>query len=316
MTVLITGSGLIGSQIARLFSETGEATLLYDLAPLPEAISQIVETSKVKVMRGDILDLASLISSLKENHVDRLVHTAALLPGSLTKGLHYGVRVNVDGTLNVCEASRLMDVKRVVYTSTVGVYAREGPPGEPMDEEATPTKPLSLYGASKLMGEHIGTNYARTYGLDFRAVRFANVFGPWGGPIMTNTGVLLKEIFEGGLAGKEVNIPNPPAMALDAEWVYSKDAAQGAFRLMNTPNPKSTFFNIGTGASSRLQDFIAYVQEFVPNLKIRLGAGSPLLSRPMSLRRAKEELGYQPRYDLREAIRDMINWYRSMGVSK
>lgn len=311
MTVLITGAGLIGTQIAKLFYQQGETTILYDIAPQTQAIGDFADLSKLKIIRGDILDLAQLVSVFKENKVDKAVHTAALLPGGLSRNLHNGVRINLDGTLNLVEAARLLDVKRVVYTSTVGVYARDGDPQEPMDEETTLMKPGSLYGATKLMGEYIGVNYTRTYGLDFRAVRFANVFGPWSGPIMTNTGTLLKQLFEGALSGQEVYIREPPAMVMDAEWVYSKDAAQGVFLLMNAANPKSTMFNIGMGRSSKLNELVSYVMEFVQNAKIKLGDVKPMPSRPMSLRRAKEELGYTPKYDLRAAVKDMIDWYRS-----
>ena len=154
MTVLITGSGLIGTQIAKLFSDQGEKTVVYDIAPQIQPMAELVDVSKLVIAKGDILDLANLISVMKENHVDKVVHSAALLPGGLMKNIYNGIRVNTDGTLNVLEASRLLDVRRVVYTSTLGVYSKEGAADEPIDEETASMKPLSLYGATKMMSEY------------------------------------------------------------------------------------------------------------------------------------------------------------------
>ncbi len=278
-------------------------------------MSEITDVSKLKTVRGDILDLPYLISVLKENHVERVIHTAGLLPLGFSANLRYGIRVNFDGTLNVLEASRLTDIKRLVYTSTIGVYAREGSLGEPMDEETTPTKPSSLYGATKLMGEYMGMGYRRTYGLDFRVVRFANVFGPWSGPIQTNTGGLLKELLEGAVKGFEVRVKDPPVMVLDAEWVYSKDAARGIYLLMNKPDPKNTVYNIGSGKTSKIQEIVGYIRELRPDSRIILGDAKAAQSRPLSIKRAKEDLNYEPEYDLRASVKDMIDWYLVRGVS-
>jgi len=311
LTVLITGSGLIGTQIAKHFVEDGERTIVYDIAPQLQPMSELIDLSKIKVVRGDVLDFPNLASTLKENSVDRLVHTAALLPGGLMKNLYNGTRVNTDGTLNVLEAMRLAGAKRLVYTSTVGVYAKEGGPGEYFDEEISPTKPVSLYGATKLMSEYIGTNYAKTYGIDFRVVRFANIIGPWSGDIQTGTGGFVKQLLEGALSGKETHIPNPYPMVLEAEWVYSKDAAHAVHLLMNKEQLLSNVFNVGTGKITSAQEIISSIQKIVPGARLTLGSAKPMAVKPMSIDRAMKELSWSPKYDIGAMVKDMIEWYRS-----
>lgn len=311
MTVLITGSGLIGTQISKLFLTQGEKVVVYDISPQLESMKELVDLSELSLVKGDILDLANLISVMKENHIDRVVHTAALLPGGLMKNIHNGIKVNTDGTLNVLEAARLLDVKRVIYTSTLGVYSKEGDPNEPLDEERASLKPLSLYGATKLMSEYSCTSYGKTYGLDARIVRFANIIGPWSGVIQTGTGGFVRELLEGASEGKEVQIPNPPAMVLEAEWIYSVDAATGVVLLMNGTNVKSTTFNLGTGKTSKASEFVDCIREILPSSRITIGGSKSLAVRPLRIERAREELGWTPKYDLKSMIEDMLKWYES-----
>jgi nucleoside-diphosphate-sugar epimerase len=311
MTVLITGSGLIGTQIAKLFVDDGEKTIVYDINPQVQSMSELVDISKLVVARGDVLDLAGLISAIKEHRVDSIVHTAALLPGGLNKNLYNGIKVNTDGTLMVLEASRLEDIKRIVYTSTVGVYSKEGGEGNSFLEDDSPLKPMSLYGATKLMSEYMGTNYARAYGLDFRIVRFANVLGPWSGAIQTQTGGFVKQLLEGALANREVKMPSPPQMVMEAEWVYSSDAARGVYSLMKKDQPKNNTFNIGSGKVSRASEIAQCIEEAVPGSHISLGESKPLSVKPLNIERAKNELQWTPKYDLRSMISEMAGWYKA-----
>ena len=317
MSVLITGSGLIGTQIAKYFLEGGEKTIVYDIAPQLQPMSELVDLSKVKVVRGDVLDFPNLAGALKENSVDKVVHTAALLPSGLMKNLYNGTRVNTDGTLNVLEAMRLTGAKRIVYTSTVGVYAKEGGPGEYFDEDTSPTKPGSLYGATKLMSEYIGTNYAKTYGIDFRVVRFANIIGPWSGDIQTGTGGFIRQLLEGAVSGRETHVPNPYPMVMEAEWVYSKDAARAVHILMNKDQQSlpNNVFNIGTGKITSAQEIISSIQQVVPGARLTLGEAKPMPVKPLSIERAQKELQWSPRYDILGMIKDMIEWYRNRSAS-
>ena len=309
MTVLITGSGLIGTQIAKQFVDNGETTIVYDISPQLQSMSELVDLSRLKVVRGDVLDFPGLASALRENHVDKIVHTAALLPGGLMKSLYNGIRVNTDGTLNVMEAMRLTGVKRIVYTSTVGVYDKDGRHGEYFDEEASEIRPGSLYGATKLMSEYIGFNYAKIFGIDFRVVRFANIIGPWSGDIQTGTGGFVKQLFEGAIAGKDTHIQNPFPMVLEAEWIYSLDAALAVRLLMNKEQIASNVFNIGTGKVTKAQEIISSIQQLIPGTRITLGAAKPMPVKPMSIGRAKQELGWSPGYDIDGMVKGMIDWY-------
>ena len=77
MTTLVIGSGLIGSQVARLLVERGETPVLMDVAAQKEAIGQIVDLAKVTLIPGDVLRPLSIIDAIKSHSITRIAHTAA-----------------------------------------------------------------------------------------------------------------------------------------------------------------------------------------------------------------------------------------------
>ena len=77
MTTLVIGSGLIGSQVARILVERGERPVLLDYAAQPQAIGQIVDPAKVTVIAGDVLRPLSIVDALRTHDITEIVHTAA-----------------------------------------------------------------------------------------------------------------------------------------------------------------------------------------------------------------------------------------------
>ena len=83
MAVLVTGAGLVGSQIAQMLVEMGERPILFDVAPPMDNLRRIVDLSRVKLIKGDILEPFELMKVIKEEGVDRLIHTARLTSENL-----------------------------------------------------------------------------------------------------------------------------------------------------------------------------------------------------------------------------------------
>ena len=119
MAVLITGAGLVGSQVAQRLVESGEKPILFDIAPSIENLERIVDLSKVKLIRGDVLEPFELMKVIQEERVDRLIHTAAVMTTVMRERLLAGIRINVMGMANILEVARLTKLKRVVLTSSM-----------------------------------------------------------------------------------------------------------------------------------------------------------------------------------------------------
>jgi nucleoside-diphosphate-sugar epimerase len=313
MTVLVVGAGLVGSQIARILVENGERPVLMDRAPQPEALRRIVDLSKVTLVEGDVLQPLSLAAILREHEVSRIVHMAAnpMLTIGAQKNPIGSIELNIMGTANVLEAARVFKLKRVVVASSNvlnhHIAGGEGG-GDAMDEEAFP-RPLSIYASCKQAIESLGLNYARWFGVDFAAVRYGAVCGPWSGAGGGGPSNVFLTLLHHVMRGDEGVVP---AAAL--EWVYSKDAAAGTVLALKVPALKSRVFSITMGSLTSPEDLILAVKALFPQARLRIGhaaEGSPALSnmtRASSLRRAREELGYVARYPMTAAVRDLADY--------
>jgi nucleoside-diphosphate-sugar epimerase len=317
MAFLVTGAGLVGSQILRLLVEAGERPVLLDLTPQLEPLADIVEVERLTVVQGDILNPLELTRVIREHQITRIIHTAAnpLLTVGAQRYPYLAIRVNIMGTVNVLEAARIHGVGRVVITSSAVLshYLTGGEDGgNAMKEEAFP-RPATFYAATKQTVESLGLNYARWLGVDVVLVRFTAVVGPWrgrggGGP--SNT---FRALIEHSLSGEETALPRR-AM----EWVYSKDAAAGAVLALKAERFQDRVFNISMGQVVRAEEVAATVKRVIPAAKIRLeevteaGSAFPEVHDPLDLTRSRSQLGYEPRYDLEGAVRDYVEWYRRL----
>jgi len=315
MAVLIIGAGLVGSQVARILVEQGERPVLMDRAPQPQALAEIVELAKVDLVQGDVLQPLALAHILREKKIENVVHLAAnpMLTIGAQRDPHAAIELNVMGTVNVLEAARVFELKRIVVASSNvlnhHIAGGEGA-GDAMDEEAFP-RPVSIYASCKQAIESLGLNYARWFGVDFAAVRYGAVAGPWSGAGGGGPSNVFSSLIKDSIQGKEAVIP-----AATMEWVYSKDAAAGTVLALKAKDLKNRVFNLTMGRLTSPDELSEAVKAVIPNARLRIDKpadGTPALSsmrRAASLRRSKEILGYQPRYRMPDAVKDMVEFLR------
>jgi len=106
MGALMTGTGGLGSYIARHFVSQNVPCSLYGTARQIDAVKQVVDIGKIRIFKGDILDADSLINAVRESSADRIIHTAGPRATQIRKDPKYCVRVHIQGTLNVLEPAR------------------------------------------------------------------------------------------------------------------------------------------------------------------------------------------------------------------
>ncbi len=316
MTVLVIGAGLVGSQIARILVEQGERPVLMDRAPQPKALGEIVDLSKVKIVEGDVLQPFSLPQIIRAEGIKRIIHMAAnpMLTIGAQKDPYAAIQLNIMGTANVLETARLLGVERVVVASSNvlnhHVAGGEGG-GDSMHEEGFP-RPISIYSSCKQAVENIGLNYARWYGLEFAAMRYGAVAGPWGGAGGGGPSNVFLAMIRAAMQGEEAVIP-----ASVIEWVYSKDAARGTVLALQVPELKRRVFNLTMGNLTSPEALSAALKTVVPGAKVRIETPSTAtpamqgMTKFSNLSAAKEVLGFAPQFQIIDAVRDMVAWYKS-----
>ncbi len=314
MALLIIGCGLVGSQIARLEVERGESPTIIDSNPRLDALKSIVDPGRAKLLHGNVLNPFDLARIIKEENIDRIIHTAAnpLLTSGAQKNPYDAIELNIMGTANVLEAAKTFGIKRVVLTSSSVLYyylSGGKDNGRIGFEDAFP-RPATIYATTKLACENVGLNYADLFGIDFVAVRFTAVFGPWpitGGGAGTQA---YREAIETALAGKPVKLS-----IHGSEFVYSKDAARGTVLASHATGLKDRVFNISMGRIYTQEEIAAILSKIIPGSKITTSdetqsGNRKSMDEPVSLERAQKQLGFTPEYDMVAALGDYVNWYK------
>lgn len=307
MAILVTGAtGFIGSHVVRHLVNQGEEVVATDIVPSMRLIGDVKD--KIKFVQGDLLDFPLMLKMIKDNGVRRVIHLAYSPIDVTTNNPYLGIKIDVIGMNNVFEAARILDLERVVWTSSTGVNGPASFYGgaNAMVDEESPTRPGTIYGADKVLNEFVSNFYCQKYGLDFICLRPAHIYGP-GKPIGRETkylGVILNVLAENAVKGKPVDFPYPASVEFD--WTYVKDLAGICVKSCGVKKPKHNLFVISSGAHS-LGAAADYVKEMIPGARISFG-NEPTLGwvNRFDNSRARQELGFEVKYPLREGLRDLI----------
>jgi UDP-glucose 4-epimerase len=307
--ILITGgSGLVGAYAVQMLLERGERPVIFDVAVNERLLGAVgVDTSKVTMIRGDMADMPALISALRDNDCDQIIHLAAFLGEEVQRRPYSGVRLNFMGTINVFEAARLENVKRVVFPSSGTVYLGSLGEGVKQIDENIPMNPPSVYAATKASCEFMGRAYAKRYGFEFICLRYTGgLYGPSPAALKATREIAIQQMIRAAVKGEaaKINWPYGPA-----EILYGKDAAKGTVLAVMKDKFTDTLFHIGNADMVSGEDIVAAIRKKFPGANIEIVKTTNPMPYPDSrlssdFSRAKEQLGYEPDYPIDKAVAD------------
>ena len=296
MSVLIAGGcGFIGSHLARKLVEKGEEVIVLHHTPDTGRINDIAD--RVTLVRGDATNMLDVLHAVRDNRVEVVYHLIALLADISEANPSLALKVNVESLLHFLEASRIINLKRIVFASSVAVYdpLAQAPVGE-----SAPLRPGSVYGATKVLSEFYGMHYHRAFGVDFRALRFTTLYGL--GKSGGSTGICSLMI-EKSARGEAVRGNVADAVT---DWLYIKDAVNSLILAGESDQPRERIYNIG-GSSHSVMEVASIVGLLLPESDIRLEAGKTFPWPPAyDGAAAQRELGYTPAFTIQEGVKDFI----------
>jgi len=325
--VLVTGAtGFVGKQLALRLAESGHKVhAMYR----SEAKIGKLEHPNIRLFKGTLTDLASIDNAMKG--CDRVYHLAAFA-AVWTRKPDEIYEQNVQGTTNILESALKHGVKRVVHTSTAGVF---GPSDEKPNSEGNPIAEIHFihYDRSKVLAEKQVETYVRD-GMDVIIVNPTRVYGP--GKLGDSNGVT--RMIRDYIKGKWHIIPGNGQSV--GNYVYIDDVVDGHILAMEKGRTGeryllggsdlsfNEFFNIlkeVTGSHFFLIKIplfigisIAAIMLTIAKLTGRMPLITPgLLKRyshhwAVSSEKARSELGYDP-VDFREGLRRTVEWLQTIN---
>lgn len=304
MNLLITGAGLIGVNTARQAIAEGHTVALLDQAPNATYLAQLLgdNRDKLSVVEADICDMDGLIRTMQNLNVDTVVHTAGLIGRRLEDDPYKGIHTNVMGSINVMEASRQADVKRVVFLSSFGVYARDRITTDRITEDALVGR-TRVYGATKVSSEQLIRAFAKRYDLDTVILRPAGVygFGHYSGG--SGVGLAMARLMQQVMTGGPVHLADRSFRS--NEYLYCKDAAVAVLAACNPANPAGGTYNVGTGIVHSAEQLGEILSAWQPGLDISLEAvdsSAPIAA--LDVEAAARDLGFRATYALKDGLKD------------
>jgi nucleoside-diphosphate-sugar epimerase len=313
MRYLVTGgAGFIGSNTVDELVRRGHSVVVLDDLSSGKEENLAEVRGKITFMKGSITDLEAVQKAMHQ--AEYVIHLGARtsVPRSVKDPIDTN-RINVDGTLNVLVAARDNKVKRVVYAGSSSAYGDT--PTLPKVESMTPV-PISPYGVAKYVGELYAQTFGRCYGLENVSLRYFNIFGPRQDPDSPYSGVLSRfaaAILDG----------TPPVVYGDGEqtrdFTFVENAVQANLLACEAPSASGNAYNIGTGFSVSLNQTLELLRG-ISGKKIEAkhepARDGDIRDSLADIRKAKEDLGYEPTVLFEEGLRRTFEWYRSNHVKE
>jgi UDP-glucose 4-epimerase len=311
--ILITGGlGLIGIHLAREFLDAGEDVVLtqHRLRNTPHFIEAELG-KRAFVEQLDVTDNDKLLDIGRRYKITGVCHLAG--PGYNAPTAADDFRVNVFGLLNVMEAARIWEVKRLTLASSIAVYYYGGVEKGPFTEDmrlrvGSATNPIETY---KKAEEVMSSHYAQRTGLSIASMRIALIYGPL--HIYGN----IAARFARAAADRQLPKLDSDTFEEDStDLCYITDCVR-AIRLLQTADKLSHHvYNIGDGKTTTNRMLADAVDRLEPGLNtaqvLKQGRGPSFQeSRYMDLSRIKADTGYEPEYSLERGLADYISWLRA-----
>ncbi|MGA5430149.1 NAD-dependent epimerase/dehydratase family protein [Streptomyces koyangensis] len=307
MRIVVTGgAGFIGSHVVDLLAARGDEVVVLDdlstagAAPRPD-------DGRVRHHRLDIADeaAAEVVRAFRPEAMVLLAAQASVKVSMRDPLLD--ARTNVTGLINMLEAARQADARKVVFASSGGTVYGTPAASELPIAESHPHRPLSFYGLTKSAASGYLRVYREQYGLSYAALALGNVYGPRQRPD-GEAGVV--SIFAGRmLAGLPCVINGDGETTRD--YVHVRDVADAFVRAVDRGEGD---INIGTGVETSVREIHRTLDE-VLGLGHRPQFGPPLAGEvarvALDPARAAEQLGWRPTVGLVEGARSVCDWLRA-----
>ena len=335
MKIFVTGSsGFIGFHLSKRLLDKGHnvhgfdsMNNYYDIKLKNDRCKILKKYKRFNFTKGKLENHKILSKSILKFKPKVIIHLAA------QAGVRYSIEnpkvyleSNINGTFNVIELAKKVNVKHLLIASTSSVYgANKKLPFKETDKTETQ---LSVYAATKKSTESIAHSYSSLWNLPITMLRFFTVYGPWGRPDMA-----LFKFTKGIINKKKIDIYNQGKMYRD--FTYIDDIVDGVCALINKKPHKKQFKKIKNNSLSPIAPFRVlnignthkvYLLDFINDLEKEIGTKAirnymPIQKGDVEITLSDTSLlkkitGYNPKTNYKTGIKNFLKWYRSYYAKK
>ena len=308
--ILITGAtGFVGSHLAELCVKKGFEVIAFDRYN-PNYNLGWLEKSKYKddinFVFGDIRDYDSVLKTMKGCKI--VFHLAALIgiPYSYLSPQAY-LKTNVEGTYNILESSKHLDIEQTIITSTSEVYGTAK--YIPIDEKH-PISAQSPYSASKISADQLAISYYNSFQLPIKIIRPFNVYGPR----QSSRAVIPSIIIQALNNKKEIKLGN---VEPSRDFTYVTDTCNAFLDILKIKNFFGNTINVGSNSEYTINDIAKKILE-------KLNSKANIKKEPQRTRLPNSEVvrlvcdnskilkntQWKPKIKIEKGLDMTINWFR------
>lgn len=309
--ILVTGGlGILGNRLIELLSlDKKNKVFLLDHNKNFKRLKKTNFKNKVNFIGGDFINLNQVKSLIKKHNFKVVFHLGAITQViDAYKSPLKTFKTNIDGTINMLEAIRLINKKIIfIYASSDKAY---GELSNKSYDEDHQLKGIYPYDVSKSASDLVAQSYSKTYGLKIGIIRCGNIFGP----ADYNLDRLVPGIIVNTLKNKKTIIRSSGKLIRD--YIYVQDAAKAYLMLMKKmiKNKNKLFiYNIGSKYNHTSLIMLDKIQKIM-NKKIKPliknNSKIEIKKQKLNYKKATRELKWKPTSNLENSLLDTISWYK------
>jgi UDP-glucose 4-epimerase len=294
LRLLILGSeGFVGQNLVRALDKSHEI----------RCADLIEKSSHEHYTKFDITDSTSVCNTVRE--ADVVIDLVAHALTSSLEDIITNAKVNILGLLNVLEACKKNEIKKIIFTSASSMV---GVPQTYNVTENHPANPKTAYGVSKLASEHYLRLYSEMFGIKHVIFRFFNIYGPF------QKNGLIPAIYQRAISNQPVTIFGKGDQVRD--YVYIGDVVSFFDKAASTGVADNGTFNLGTGRGSTIIQVVDAVSKILgmdiikDNKPERPGEIGNFVA---DTRRLSAAFGDLPKTTLEDGLRATLDWLRKTG---
>lgn len=288
------------------FFDVKEITPIFEQINSFSGNTQTTRTGNYEFCEVDITDYAKLIDIFQKHKIDAIVHLAAMagVTSSIKDPRKY-THVNIDGTTNLLELSKLNKINNFVFASSSSVYGNCT--DIPFKETLDVNFPISPYAATKRMGEIISYTYHYLHNINISCLRFFTVYGPLQRPY----GMAIQKFIKQTYHDKPMTVYGDGTMARD--FTYIDDIVDGIFRTI-VRNQGYNVYNLGNTNPVSLNILTKKIKDIMGKGSVEYFECPPteVNITCANIENAKSEIDYSPKTSFDEGLKKQIDTFISM----